>query len=145
MQRFLKLFLCLIIFLNILNFKIRAQATVLKRAVLEEQNKNACLRESLRLKELSLRRSEQELDNLGFRNKQLEFRVINFQEDLAGSSSNKKRNNDKNVRSESFLDDSVIEELQKKTLKNAQLTFVVGAHFLISFRFCLIIHLIIAF
>lgn len=69
---------------------------------------------------------------MGFRNKQLEFRVINFQEDLAGSSSNKKRNNNKNVRSESFLD----EELQKTTLENAQLTFVVGTYSLIYFNFC---------
>lgn len=134
MLRFLKTFFSLFnfFFLNIFHFKIRAQATVLKRAVLEEHNKNACLRESLRLKELSLRRSEQELDSMGFRNKQLEFRVINFQEDLAGSSSNKKRNNNKNVRSESFLD----EELQKTTLENAQLTFVVGTYSLIYFNFC---------
>lgn len=84
------------------------------------------LRESLRLKESSLRKQEQEVDSLGFRNKQLEFRVISLQEDLAGNSSNKKKNNNKNVKSESFLDDSVItEELQKKTLENAQLTFLV--------------------
>lgn len=85
----------------------------------------------MRLKESSLRRSEQEVDSLGFRNKQLEFRVINLQEDLAGTSSNKKKNNGKNVKTDSFLDDSVItEELQKKTLENAQLTFVVRNPFL---------------
>lgn len=81
----------------------------------------------MRLKESTLRKSEQEVDSLGFRNKQLEFRVINLQEDLAGSS-NKKKNNNKNVKlSETFLDDSIItEELQKKTLENAKLTFVLS-------------------
>ncbi|XP_055387736.1 protein BCAP [Condylostylus longicornis] len=62
--------------------KIRAQASVLKKAVIEEQTKNLTLRETLRQKETSLRRAEQEVDSLGFRNKQLEYRVASLQEDL---------------------------------------------------------------
>ncbi|XP_053671779.1 centrosomal protein of 63 kDa [Anopheles nili] len=111
--------------------KLRAQASVLKRAVLEEQNKSASMRESLRLKEATLRKSEQEVDSLGFRNKQLERRVAALQENLehelkkgtSGKAVKTKASNSDNDTGISNADESVIaEELQKKILENAQLT-----------------------
>ena len=126
------------------NFQLRAQASVLKRAVLDEQSKNTNLRESLRSRETHLRRSEQEVDSLGFRNKQLEQRVATLQEDLTEIS----KKNTKNVKNKTktgalddklaasralnaennFENDSVIlgEELQKKIFENAQLASMVA-------------------
>uniref|UniRef100_A0A2M4ARP9 Protein phosphatase 1 regulatory subunit 21 n=1 Tax=Anopheles triannulatus TaxID=58253 RepID=A0A2M4ARP9_9DIPT len=109
--------------------KLRAQASVLKRAVLEEQNKNASLRESLRTREATLRKSEQEVDSLGFRNKQLERRVAALQENLeqelkkgGGGKATKTKSPSNESITGSGSDGGVIaEELQKKILENAQL------------------------
>ncbi|XP_058464433.1 protein phosphatase 1 regulatory subunit 21 [Malaya genurostris] len=107
--------------------KLRAQASVLKRAVLEEQNKNAVLRESLRLKEANMRKSEQEVDSLGFRNKQLERRVAALQENIEqelkkGTAKGQKTKTNNDANSTVDADAKVIaEELQKKILENAQL------------------------
>lgn len=110
---------------------MRAQAGVLKRAVLEEQNKNATLREVVRVKETNLRRSEQEVDSLGFRNKQLEHRVASLQDDLSKDASKKGGKNVKtkdktsNVNSTQMPTEpsSVLsEEFQKKIFECAQLT-----------------------
>lgn len=62
--------------------QVRGQASVLKRGLLDEQQKSTALRETLRQRDTSLRRCEQELDSLGFRNKQLEHRVSALQDDL---------------------------------------------------------------
>ncbi|XP_040155893.1 myosin-13 [Anopheles arabiensis] len=111
--------------------KLRAQASVLKRAVLDEQNKNSSLRESLRLKEATLRKSEQEVDSLGFRNKQLERRVAALQENLehelkkvSGGKTlkTKSSNNDLNAVAGTETTGVIAEELQKKILENAQLS-----------------------
>lgn len=110
---------------------MRAQAGVLKRAVLEEQNKNATLREVVRVKETNLRRSEQEVDSLGFRNKQLEHRVASLQDDLSKDASKKGGKNAKtkdklsNVNATQMPTEpsSVLsEEFQKKIFECAQLT-----------------------
>ncbi|XP_058059015.1 protein phosphatase 1 regulatory subunit 21 [Anopheles bellator] len=110
--------------------KLRAQASVLKRAVLEEQTKNSSLRESLRTREATLRKSEQEVDSLGFRNKQLERRVAALQENLEQEL--KKGSGGKASKTKSPSNDSiavpgtdagvVTEELQKKILENALLS-----------------------
>ncbi|XP_059623024.1 protein phosphatase 1 regulatory subunit 21 [Phlebotomus argentipes] len=108
--------------------KIRAQANVLKRAVLEEQNKNGALRESFRLKEASLRRAEQEVDSLSFRNKQLEHRVASLQDDL-DREVKRSKGSSKQPRSEihAMTKDAVIaEELQKKIIENAQLNSLIS-------------------
>ncbi|KAI9576689.1 hypothetical protein GQX74_010671 [Glossina fuscipes] len=55
-----------------LTMQLRTQASVLKRAVLDEQSKSSGLRDQLTQKEPTLRRAEQEVDSSGFRNKQLE-------------------------------------------------------------------------
>uniref|UniRef100_A0A182JXU5 KLRAQ domain-containing protein n=1 Tax=Anopheles christyi TaxID=43041 RepID=A0A182JXU5_9DIPT len=110
--------------------KLRAQASVLKRAVLDEQNKNSSLRESLRLKEATLRKSEQEVDSLGFRNKQLERRVAALQENLeyelkkvSSGKSLKTKSSNNDLNAATGTEASVIaEELQKKILENAQLS-----------------------
>lgn len=48
--------------------------------MLDEQARNAELREQLKEKEVELRRAEQELDSLNFRNQQLTKRVTVLQE-----------------------------------------------------------------
>lgn len=129
--------------------KIRAQASVLKRAVIEEQNKTSSLRETLRNKETTLRKVEQEVDSLGFRNKQLEHRVESLQEDLVSANNNKKgkvratdsfntftsSSNGAKIQTsiESTSDPILSEEFQKKILENAKLTSDV----------CIIIHYIL--
>lgn len=127
--------------------KLRAQASVLKKAVIEEQTKSSTLRDSLRQKETALRRSEQEVDSLGFRNKQLEHRVASLQDDFEKEikkSSNKslkfnnKKLNNKNVSNSpsgngditinsscNSTDPIIFEELQKKIMENAMLTSLI--------------------
>lgn len=112
--------------------KLRAQASVLKKAVLEEQNKSSTLRETLRVKEATLRKTEQEVDSLGFRNKQLERTVAKLQEDLelelkkvsskgGGSKSSRSSSNAGSVDPSGVDAQLLTEELQKKILENAQL------------------------
>ena len=55
---------------------------MLKKAVLEEQTRNAELRDVLKEKEQILRKSEQEMDSLTFRNQQLTKRVTVLQDEL---------------------------------------------------------------
>lgn len=130
---------------------------MLRKAVLEEQSRATSLREQLRRKESILRRSEQELDSLTFRNKQLELRVATLQNELAiieGRKHDKARENNfvgktpsklsikhsaTAVESEKIIDALFIEELEKKILENAQLTTLVRINFIlilyISFGF----------
>lgn len=55
---------------------------MLKKAVLEEQTRNAELRDVLKEKEQTLRKAEQEMDSLTFRNQQLTKRVTVLQDEL---------------------------------------------------------------
>lgn len=113
--------------------QIRAQASVLKRAVLDEQNKNSTLRDNVRSKESSLRRAEQEVDSLGFRNKQLEIRVASLQDDL-NKDAKKSTKNNKTKAKINNADDAVLhndtslfsEDLQKKIFENARLESLVA-------------------
>ncbi|XP_075145881.1 uncharacterized protein LOC142220575 [Haematobia irritans] len=119
--------------------KLRAQASVLKKGILEEQIKSSNLRDQLKQKETESRRSEQEIDSLGFRNKQLELRVAALQEELATSEARKKdkRRNvaEKNDPQQANLvgnsgpnvtqDALIFEELQKKIIENAELTTMI--------------------
>lgn len=96
------------------------------------------MRESLRVKETNLRRVEQELDSLGFRNKQLEHRVAALQDDLTAANDKKqskapktkaKSNADASSTAQQHqaFDASVFgEELQKKIFECAQLTSTVA-------------------
>lgn len=120
-------------FINLFfGFQLRAQAGVLKRAVLEEQNKNSSLRDAVRDNETNLRRAEQEIDSLGFRNKQLEHRVASLQDDLNKDASKKMGKNTKSKDKTSNANSSHVsiepssqvlsEEFQKKIFECAQLT-----------------------
>ena len=60
---------------------MRSQLSVLKKAVIDEQNKNADLSDALRMKETMLRKSEAEMESLVFRNQQLTRRVEIFQDE----------------------------------------------------------------
>lgn len=115
--------------------QIRAQANVLKKALLEEQHKSGLIRETLRLRDTSIRRAEQEVDSLGFRNKQLEQRVAALQDDLqrqtnktAGSKGSKSKpalstvETSHNLPSVSLIE----EELQKRIFENAELISLVS-------------------
>ena len=70
--------------------KVRAQVSVLKKAVLDEQTKNSELRDILKEREQSLRKAEQEMDSLTFRNQQLTRRVTVLQDELDSVSKSKK-------------------------------------------------------
>ena len=67
-----------------ITLQMRAQATVLKKAVVEEQNRSSDLRDTLKEREQTLRKAEQEMDSLTFRNQQLTKRVTILQEELDG-------------------------------------------------------------
>lgn len=124
--------------------KLRAQASVLKKALLEEQAKNSSLRDQLKQKETTLRRAEQEIDSLGFRNKQLELRVASLQDDLSSieakkiekDGKRKLKSNKNDMQQVNFKgepiegcdisqDSLIFEELQKKIMENAELTSLV--------------------
>jgi len=112
---------------------------VLKKAVLEEQSKEASLREQLQQYATSLRRTEQEVDSLGFRNKQLESRVSQLQQEISVHEQPKKKDKDPGGRrglqgnsrpeaeaaSDAAQEVLIFEELQKKIMENAQLTSLV--------------------
>jgi protein phosphatase 1 regulatory subunit 21 len=61
---------------------MRAQVSVLRKAVVEEQTRNSELRDILKEREQSLRKTEQEMDSLTFRNQQLTKRVTVLQDEL---------------------------------------------------------------
>ncbi|MEQ2167931.1 hypothetical protein GOODEAATRI_009095 [Goodea atripinnis] len=65
--------------------KLRAQNQVLKKAVVDEQANSASLKDQLKQRDQSLRKQEQEMDSLSFRNQQLAKRVELLQEELAAS------------------------------------------------------------
>uniref|UniRef100_A0A1A9W8B4 KLRAQ domain-containing protein n=1 Tax=Glossina brevipalpis TaxID=37001 RepID=A0A1A9W8B4_9MUSC len=122
--------------------KLRAQASVLKRAVLDEQSKSSGLRDQLRQKESTLRRAEQEVDSLGFRNKQLEHRVAALQDELATNEGRKKDKDNKQGQrlikptvqqanlsagpdGDRVQEALIFEELQKKIMETVQLTTLI--------------------
>lgn len=110
--------------------QLRAQAKVLKNAVLEEKNKVSVLQESLRVKDQNLRRAETELDSVNFRNKQLEHRVQVIQDDLQksskGGSSKSSKMRDNQVMGNGQMEQVIVEELQKRIMENAQLASTVN-------------------
>lgn len=105
--------------------KIRAQAKILKSAVIDEQTRNADIREQLKEKKVELRRAEQELDSLSFRNQQLTKRISVLQEELEKAQSKPKKNRSKsseNKTQPSHPPNHILdEEFQKKIIENAQL------------------------
>lgn len=107
---------------------------------MDEQSKGESLREQLRQSETALRRSEQEVDSLGFRNRQLEYRVAALQDEIAKREGRTKTDKEYVRKHTSagkgdvlgavgegvFGQDALIfEELQKKIMENAELTTMV--------------------
>lgn len=104
--------------------KLRAQNQVLKKAVVDEQSSCNSLKDELKQKEQSLRRVEQEMDSLSFRNQQLMKRVELLQEELLLSESKSKKSRSKgdspsqvSLQAQSVFD----EDLQKKIQENERL------------------------
>ncbi|NWT81683.1 PPR21 phosphatase, partial [Lanius ludovicianus] len=105
-------------------FQLRAQNQVLKKGVVDEQANSASLKEQLKMKDQSLRKLQQEMDSLTFRNQQLAKRVELLQDELDLSEARGKKNK-KSVDSSSQLSQeqkSVFnEDLQKKIEENERL------------------------
>ncbi|KAL2305864.1 hypothetical protein Nmel_003757 [Mimus melanotis] len=104
--------------------ELRAQNQVLKKGVVDEQANSASLKEQLKMKDQSLRKLQQEMDSLTFRNQQLAKRVELLQDELALSEARGKKNK-KSVEPSSQLSQeqkSVFnEDLQKKIEENERL------------------------
>ncbi|NXG35102.1 PPR21 phosphatase, partial [Dromaius novaehollandiae] len=104
--------------------QLRAQNQVLKKGVVDEQANSASLKEQLKMKDQSLRKLQQEMDSLTFRNQQLAKRVELLQDELALSEARGKKNK-KSGESSSHLSQeqkSVFnEDLQKKIEENERL------------------------
>ncbi|XP_022909819.1 protein phosphatase 1 regulatory subunit 21 [Onthophagus taurus] len=101
--------------------KMRSHATVLKKAVLDEQSKILELREIIKEQEQKNRKHDQEMDSLTFRNDQLTKRISVLQQELQNSGQGKKGKN-KATDSPVQSNFNVLEvELHKKILENAQL------------------------
>ncbi|CAL1533859.1 unnamed protein product [Lymnaea stagnalis] len=71
--------------------KIKAQIPVLKKAYLDEKEEVGQLKEVLKERDQTVRKYEQEVDSLTFRNQQLSKRVIVLQEELETSEANSKK------------------------------------------------------
>ncbi|XP_033835894.1 protein phosphatase 1 regulatory subunit 21 [Periophthalmus magnuspinnatus] len=104
--------------------KLRAQNQVLKKAVVDEQANSASLKEQLKQRDQSLRKQEQEMDSLSFRNQQLAKRVELLQEELATSEAKGKKGKNKGdspsqhgLQTQNVFD----EDLQKKIQENERL------------------------
>uniref|UniRef100_A0A672JFR7 Protein phosphatase 1 regulatory subunit 21 n=1 Tax=Salarias fasciatus TaxID=181472 RepID=A0A672JFR7_SALFA len=104
--------------------ELRAQNQVLKKGVVDEQANSASLKEQLKQRDQSLRKQEQEMDSLSFRNQQLAKRVELLQEELAASEARGKKGKNKGdspsqhgLQTQSVFD----EDLQKKIEENERL------------------------
>lgn len=105
--------------------KIRAQANVLKKAVIDEQARNVEIREQLKEKEVEFRRAEQEIDSLTFRNQQLTKRITVLQDELDKAQNKSRKGKGKvsssNTQVPASSNHILDEEFQKKIVENAQL------------------------
>lgn len=106
--------------------KVRAQLTVLKKAIKEEQAHNLELKELLREREQSLRKADQEADSLNFRNEQLTRRVHVLQDELDAlqNQARHKKSKGKVVEghhNSDFTNHVIDEEFRKKIAENAEL------------------------
>ncbi|XP_059575013.1 protein phosphatase 1 regulatory subunit 21 isoform X1 [Alligator mississippiensis] len=103
---------------------LRAQNQVLKKGVVDEQANSASLKEQLKMKDQSLRKLQQEMDSLTFRNQQLAKRVELLQDELALSEAKGKKNKKSGESSSQLSQEqkSVFnEDLQKKIEENERL------------------------
>ncbi|XP_023344185.1 protein phosphatase 1 regulatory subunit 21 [Eurytemora carolleeae] len=101
--------------------KLRSQVGVLKKGVLEEQEKNQQLTDLIHERDTQLRKHESEMEGVLFRNQQLTKRVNVLQDEIDGfqvKSKSKKRNGSQN-RDEA--ERVINEELVSKITENARL------------------------
>uniref|UniRef100_A0A8C7TBA7 Protein phosphatase 1 regulatory subunit 21 n=1 Tax=Oncorhynchus mykiss TaxID=8022 RepID=A0A8C7TBA7_ONCMY len=104
---------------------LRAQNQVLKKGVVDEQASSTSLKDQVKQREQSLRKVEQEMDSLTFRNQQLAKRVELLQEELSASEAKGKKSKNKGdspsqqglQQTQSVFD----EDLQKKIQENERL------------------------
>lgn len=93
--------------------------------MIDEQARSADIREQLKEKEVELRRAEQELDSLSFRNQQLTKRITVLQEELDKTQIKSKKGKNKSSENNSQISTApnhiLDEEFQKKIVENAQL------------------------
>ncbi|XP_034966972.1 protein phosphatase 1 regulatory subunit 21 isoform X2 [Zootoca vivipara] len=103
--------------------KLRAQNHVLKKGVVDEQANSASLKEQLKMKDQSLRKLQQEMDSLSFRNQQLAKRVELLQDELVLSESKGKKNKTGEPASQLSQEQKNVfdEDLQKKIEENERL------------------------
>ncbi|XP_033630573.1 protein phosphatase 1 regulatory subunit 21-like [Asterias rubens] len=103
--------------------KLRAQNQVLKKAVVDEQGKQNVLKDGVKEKDQKIRKSEQEIDSLSFRNQQLTKRVNVLQDELeAAEGKGKKNKADHGVLNRSAAPGGVMnEELRSKIEENERL------------------------
>ncbi|KAG5831354.1 hypothetical protein ANANG_G00302870 [Anguilla anguilla] len=104
--------------------KLRAQNQVLKKAVVDEQGSSTSLKDQLKQRDQSLRKVEQEMDSLSFRNQQLAKRVELLQEELAASEAKGKKSKHRgDSPSQQGLQAQIVfdEDLQKKIQENERL------------------------
>ncbi|KAL8589753.1 hypothetical protein ACOMHN_027261 [Nucella lapillus] len=107
--------------------KLKAQVPVLKKAYLDEQTECSSTKDQLKEKEQSMRKFQQEVESLSFRNQQLSKRVMVLQDELETMETQKKKNKHKGGEAPSLeklqhSSTSVYgEELQSKIEENAKL------------------------
>ncbi|CAF0987223.1 unnamed protein product [Rotaria sordida] len=97
--------------------KVRGQVTVLKKAVLDEQNKSQQLQEDINKKDQNLRRNAQEIETLSFLNTQLKSRLEILQQELNDIETHiklKKSNSNKLSQANPFNDNVLAQELEQK-------------------------------
>ncbi|NWI15283.1 PPR21 phosphatase, partial [Crypturellus soui] len=104
--------------------QLRAQNQVLKKGVVDEQANSTSLKEQLKMKDQSLRKLQQEMDSLTFRNQQLAKRVELLQDELTLSETKGKKSKKSGESSSQLSQEqkSVFnEDLQKKIEENERL------------------------
>jgi len=102
--------------------KLRSQVVVLKKGVLDEQDKSTNLSEQLHDRETTLRKHESEMEGVLFRNQQLSKRVNVLQDEIDNLQTKSKpkwrsSNNDEKDRADRVIN----EELMGKISENARL------------------------
>lgn len=108
--------------------KLRAQAQVLKKAVADEQAKNAELKDCLKDKDQGMRKLLQEVESLNFCNQQLTKRVSFLQEELEEDRSKKNKKKHHAAATASPMHQGIIDaELQSRIEENEKLHLQVSA------------------
>ncbi|XP_067941981.1 protein phosphatase 1 regulatory subunit 21-like [Watersipora subatra] len=100
--------------------KLKAQVPVLRKAFLDEQQKEVSLKDELKEKGQMVRKQEQELESLLFRNDQLSKRVSVLQDELDKGGASKRRPRT-NTSAEALPQNVLDEELRRRIRENEKL------------------------